>query len=304
MSDVQVVSPTLLVLAAGMGSRYGGLKQVVPVNGAGDAIVDYSVFDAVRAGFGKVIFVIRKDIEQVFRERVGSRLSESVEVDYAFQELDSLPSGFAVPSGRTKPWGTLQATLVGAQKIDEPFAVINADDFYGAESYRVLADHLRRDTVHSAMVGFPLRKTLSQFGPVARGVCTVSDDGRLTGTVEMTKIVADGDGARSIADDEPEVKLSGDEIVSMNMWGFPGAIVESLRAQFREFLEAHGSELKSEAYLPEAVNRVIASGRERVDVLRTNDAWCGMTYADDHEHVVQSLRELTEQGVYPDKLWR
>lgn len=296
-------APTLLVLAAGMGSRYGGLKQVAAVNAAGEGLVDYSVYDAMRAGFGKVVFVIRKDIEAAFKGSVGKNFEHHLDVAYAFQELDSLPAGFTPPQGRTKPWGTLHATLIGAAAIEGPFAVINADDFYGAESYRVLAEHLQRDAANCAMVGFTLRNTLSDFGPVSRGVCHVDENGLLLSTVERTDIVRDGTGARSLEQGGSGIRLSGDEIVSMNMWGFTPAIVPFLQRDFHDFLEACGSELKAESYLPKAVNRIVSEGQARVDVLRTNAMWFGMTYPQDHAHVVESIRDLTAQGKYPEKLW-
>ncbi len=294
--------PALLVLAAGMGSRYGGLKQVVPVNAAGDTIIDYSVFDAIRAGFGKVVFVIRKDIEEAFKASVSRNFEQHVEIAYAFQELNRLPVEFTVPPGRTKPWGTLHATLVGAELIDGPFAVINADDFYGAESYRVLARHLQSDSLNCAMVGFTLRNTLSEFGPVSRGVCSVSDSGMLLSTVENTNIIRDGNGARSIKASE-EIRLLGDEIVSMNMWGFVQTIIEPLKRDFQQFLTECGSDLKAESYLPKAVNHTVAEGLTRVDVLHTDDTWFGVTYPEDHAHVVESIRTLTSQGKYPQQLW-
>ena len=295
--------PALVVLAAGMGSRYGGLKQAVPVNASGETIVDYSVFDALRAGFGKVVFVIRGAIEDAFKTSVGSKLEQHMEVAYAFQELDNLPPGFTVPAGRTKPWGTLHATLIGAEQVDGPFAVINADDFYGAHSFRVLAQHLQRDEGNCAMVGFTLRNTLSDFGAVSRGVCSVSNDGRLLSTVEKTSIVRDGNTARSIEPDGESLALTGDEIVSMNMWGLLPGVVEPLRENFREFLVDCASDPKAEAYLPKAVNRLVASGRARVDVLHTPDTWFGVTYPADHAHVLESIRNLTANGSYPDRLW-
>jgi dTDP-glucose pyrophosphorylase len=298
-----MTAPTLLVLAAGMGSRYGGLKQVVPVNAAGEALIDYSVYDAMRAGFGRIVFVIRKDIEEAFKSGVGRKLEPHVDVTYTFQELDSLPPGFTVPTGRIKPWGTLHATLIGAATMDGPFAVINADDFYGAESYRVLAQHLQTNPANCAMVGFILRNTLSDFGPVSRGVCSVDSNGLLLSTVETTEIVRDGTGVRSVDDSGCGTKLSGDEIVSMNMWGFTQDMIEPLKQNFQEFLEACGSDLKAEAYLPKAVNHLIAEGQARVDVLRTNDVWCGVTYPEDHAQVVDTIRDLTRQGKYPEQLW-
>ena len=289
---------TLLVLAAGMGSRYGGLKQVVPVNAAGDTIVDYSVYDAVRAGFGNVVFVIRKEIEGAFKATIGARFKQHLEMAYAFQELDSLPPGFTVPKGRTKPWGTMHATLIGAEKIDGPFAVINADDFYGAESFRVLASHLQSDPVNCAMVGFTLRNTLSDFGSVSRGVCSIDGNGLLLSALETTDIVRDGMGAR-----DHEIRFTGDEIVSMNMWGFTPAVVPALKRAFVKFLQECGSDPKAESYLPKAVNHLVAAGQVRVKVLRTNETWCGVTYPEDHAHVAEIISALTSEGKYPEKLW-
>jgi NDP-sugar pyrophosphorylase family protein len=297
------MTPTLVVLAAGMGSRYGGLKQVAPVNATGDTIVDYSVYDAVRAGFDKVVFVIRKEIAGAFKATIGARFKQHLEIAYAFQELDSLPPGFAMPNGRTKPWGTLHATLIGAEKIIGPFAVINADDFYGAESFRVLSQHLQQDAAHCAMVGFTLRNTLSDFGSVSRGVCSVDGNGLLLSTVEKTKIVRDGSSARSVEANGEEIMLSGDEIVSMNMWGFTPAVVPLLRQAFLAFLQECGSDLKVEAYLPKAMNHMVVDEGVRVDVLRTNDTWCGVTYPEDHAHVVDTIVNLTREGKYPEKLW-
>jgi dTDP-glucose pyrophosphorylase len=296
-------APTLIILAAGMGSRYGGLKQIAPVNEAGETIVDYSVYDAVRAGFGKVVFVIRKEIEQAFKEVVGAKYEDRIEVAYAFQELDSLPPGFTVPTGRAKPWGTLQATLVGAELTKEPFGVINADDFYGQGSFRMLAQQLRDAPVRCSMIGFPLRKTLSEFGPVSRGICSVNEDGLLVSTVEMTKIVRDGAGARSVGGDGPGVELSGDEIVSMNMWGFTPSVIGHLQHSFFDFLTGHRSDLIGESYLPEAVNRMVSEGQAAVEVLCAEDAWCGITYPEDYPLVVESIGSLTAQGKYPGRLW-
>ncbi|HTB96220.1 MAG TPA: sugar phosphate nucleotidyltransferase [Terracidiphilus sp.] len=297
------VKPTLLVLAAGMGSRYGGLKQIDPVGPNGEAIMDYSVFDALRAGFGKLVFVIRKDIETAFHEAIGSRFEKRVPVEYAFQELDDLPAGFTVPAGRTKPWGTTQALLSATKLIREPFAAINADDFYGEESYRVLAEHLTSGTGEYAMVGFVLRKTLSDFGSVARGVCQVDDGGYLKGVVEMTSIERDGEGAKSVDGTGAATKLSGDEPVSMNMWGFTPQILEQLGALFTDFLKRGGTELKSECYLPSSVNELVQTGEAKVKVLRSSDQWFGVTYRDDRPRVVDSIQQLIRAGRYPEKLW-
>ncbi len=295
--------PTLLVLAAGMGSRYGGLKQIDPVGPNGEAIMDYSVYDALRAGFGKLVFVIRKDIEAAFHEAIGSRFEKRVPVEYAFQELDDLPAGFSVPAGRTKPWGTTQALLSTTKLIHEPFAAINADDFYGEESYRVLAQHLMSGTADYAMVGFVLRKTLSDFGSVARGVCQVDGEGYLKGVVEMTSIERDGEGAKSVDGSGAVTKLSGDEPVSMNMWGFTPQILGQLGGLFTAFLQRSGTELKSENYLPSSVNELVQEGQARVKVLRSSDPWFGVTYREDRPRVVESIEQLIREGRYPEKLW-
>lgn len=296
-------SPTLLVMAAGMGSRYGGLKQIDPVGPNGETIIDYSIYDAMRAGFGKLVFVIRKDIEQAFRETVGARFEKRIPVEYAFQELDKLPAGFSVPEGRTKPWGTTQAVLMAASVIQEPFAVINADDFYGAESYRVLADHLMTGTPDYAMVGFILRNTLSDFGSVARGVCRVDVAGYLDAVEELTNIVRDGEKAKNTDAAGVVTQLEGDESVSMNMWGFTPAVFDQLQTVFHKFLERSGNELKTESYVPSAVNQLVSEGKARVKVLRSRDSWFGVTYREDRPRVVESIGSLIESGAYPANLW-
>ena len=296
-------APTLLVLAAGMGSRYGGLKQIDPIGPHGEAILDYSVFDAMRVGFGRVVFLIRHSIEDAFRATVGARYHGRVPIDYAFQELEDLPVGFAVPEGRTKPWGTTQAVLCAAGAIDGPFAVINADDFYGAASYRALAAHLQSGTSDFVMVGFVLRKTLSAFGSVARGICSVSEDGMLRTVVEHTKIEPEGDRAKSTQPDGSLLPLTGEELVSMNMWGFTPALFPALRADFDRFLRQSGQDLKAECYLPNSVNRLVGSGEARVRVLSSPDAWFGVTYREDRESVVARIAELVRSGAYPEQLW-
>ena len=296
-------APTLIVLAAGLGSRYGGLKQVAPVNPSGEAILDYSVYDAARAGFRRVVFVIRQQIEQTFKARLSSKFEDHLEVAYAYQELSDLPAGFTTPLGRTKPWGTLQATLVGAELFEGPFAVINADDFYGAESYRTLLRHLETDPSRCAMVGFRLRNTLSDFGPVSRGLCEVGADNLLSLVTERTRVVRKGNGAESLEDDGRKVCLSGVEITSMNMWGFNPAIVPQLRNAFEVFLQVHGSELAAECYLPVAVNDIVSRGQSQIEVLCTEDTWCGITYSEDYGQVVQTIGILTEEGKYPERLW-
>jgi dTDP-glucose pyrophosphorylase len=290
-------------MAAGMGSRYGGLKQIDPVGPAGETIIDYSIYDAMRAGFGKLVFVIRKDIEEPFKETVGARFEKRIPVEYVFQELDKLPEGFSVPEGRTKPWGTTQAVLMAEDVIKEPFAVINADDFYGAESYRVLAEHLKSGSPDYAMVGFILRNTLSDFGSVARGVCRVSSDNYLQRIEELTNIERDGNGAKNTAPDGTVTKLSGDEPVSMNYWGFTPQIFPQLRQVFQRFLEKNSKEMKAESYIPMAVGELVSDGEARVKVLQSRDPWFGVTYREDRPRVVDSIRALIDAGKYPNSLW-
>ena len=285
-------SPTLLVLAAGMGSRYGGLKQIDPVGPAGETIIDYSIFDALRAGFGKLVFVIRKDIEEAFRETVGARFEKRVDVDYVFQSLDAIPPGFTVPAGRTKPWGTTQAILLAADAIHEPFAAINADDFYGAESYRELARHLTSGSADYAMVGFVLRNTLSDFGSVARGVCQVHADGFLNDIVELTKIERDNKGARNTDPSGNVTALTGDEPVSLNMWGFHAARFRAVARALREFLERSGADTKAECYIPMTVDELVHAGEARVNVLHSRDSWFGVTYREDRPRVMEDIRAL------------
>jgi hypothetical protein len=296
-------SPTLLILAAGMGSRYGGLKQIDPVGPAGETIIDYSIFDALRAGFSKLLFVIRKDIEEAFRETVGSRFEKRVAVDYVFQSLEDIPQPYTVPAGRTKPWGTTQAILVAADAIHEPFAAINADDFYGAQGYSELAGHLTSGSPDYAMVGFTLRNTLSEFGSVARGVCRVSADGALENIVELTKIERDGNGARNTDANGNVTKLTGDEPVSMNMWAFMPRVFDQLRESFAQFLERSGSDPKAECLIPSTIGELIHAGKARVKVLRSSDSWFGVTYREDRPRVIESVRGLIAAGKYPEKLW-
>ena len=296
-------APTLLVLAAGMGNRYRGLKQIDPVGPGGETIIDYSMYDALRAGFGKVVFVIRSDIEQAFKQAVGTRFEEHISVEYVFQELNKLPSGSFVPAGRTKPWGTLHAVLMATDVIGEPFAVINADDFYGSEGYRILAQHLQSGTTDYAMVGFVLRNTLSDFGAVSRGVCRVDDNAFLQDIVELANIERDGMHVRNTDSTGRITALSGDEVVSMNMWGFSPHIFGQFKEQFQRFLRSNGSDTESESYLPSTMNELVLAGQARVKVLRTKDSWTGVTYREDHPRVVQTISRLIDSGSYPDRLW-
>ena len=298
-----MTSPTLLVMAAGMGSRYGGLKQIEPVGPGGETIIDYSIYDALRAGFGKLVFIIRKDIEEPFKQTVGARFEKQAPVEYVFQALEDIPSDFQVPAGRTKPWGTTQAVLMAEKAIKEPFAVINADDFYGAEGYRELAKHLQSGTADYSMVGFILRNTLSDFGSVARGVCRVDESGYLKNVVELTAIERDGTHAVNKDSEGVETKLTGDEQVSMNMWGFTPRIFGQLQERFRAFLQQNGTTMKAECYVPSAVNELVQAGQARVKVLRTSDSWFGVTYREDHPRVVESINRLVRDGVYPERLW-
>jgi dTDP-glucose pyrophosphorylase len=298
-----MTKPTLLILAAGMGSRYGGLKQIDPVGPSGETIIDYSIFDALRAGFGKLVFVIRKDIEQPFKEIVGARFEKRVAVEYVFQELDKLPPGFSLPAGRTKPWGTTHAILMAEDVVKEPFAAINADDFYGQQAYKLLASHLTSGSPDYAMVGFILKNTLSDFGSVARGVSRTDANDYLTSVVEMMKIERDGTAAKNTDADGNITKLTGNEAVSMNFWGFTPALFPQIRVKLTEFLKKSGGELKSECYIPSTVNDLVLAGQAKVKVLRTNDSWFGVTYREDRPMVVESIRKLIARGDYPEKLW-
>lgn len=299
-----MVTPTLLVLAAGMGSRYGGLKQLEPVGPNDETIMDYSIFDARRAGFGKVVFVIRREIEELFKQKIGARFEKRIAVEYVFQELGKLIPGFSAPEGRKKPWGTTHAILMASHAIHEPFGVINADDFYGAKSFQVLAQHLETATTDYAMVGFVLRNTLSEFGTVARGVCQVGDDGYLKEVTELKSIERKGPQITNIDSEGQEMLLKGTEIVSMNMWGFMPQVFGELYEQFRRFLERDGDDEQAECFLPSTVNLLIEAGLARVKVLRSADAWFGVTYREDHPRVVENISQMIEEGTYPRKLWQ
>lgn len=301
------MKPTLLVLAAGMGSRYGGLKQIDPVGPRGEIIIDYSVFDAIRAGFGKIVFVIRPDIEAEFKTVVGSRFEGFIEVAYAFQRIDDLPVGLGVPEGRKKPWGTGHAILSAKNIINEPFAVINADDFYGRSGFELLGKRLAAaedgDKADYSMVGFTLRNTLSENGTVSRGVCEIDGEHKLIEVVERTDIAKNGDAACFIDDNGVRTDLTADEIVSMNMWGFTPSIFENLERMFEEFLNERGGELKSEFFIPTVVDTLIKNGTAMVEVLESGDSWFGITYPEDKPLVVKSVARLTAAGVYPEKLF-
>ncbi len=299
------MKPTLVVLAAGMGSRYGGLKQVDPVGPSGEAILDYSVFDAQRGGFGKVVFVIRHDFEDEFKAKVGRKYEGLLPVDYAYQDLQDLPAPFVFPEGRTKPWGTAHATRAARHVVHEPFAVINADDFYGRDALAKLGAFLGgvdASSLHLAMVGYRLDKTLSENGSVARGICDVSPDGFLKGVVEMTKLVAAGDHAENREDGVPPVRVDLAARVSMNCWGFTPPLFDELEARFATFLAARGTEMKSEWYIPFVVDELIKEGKADCRVLPTDSSWFGVTYREDKPHVVSEIGKLVAAGEYPESL--
>ena len=313
------MQPTLLLLAAGMGSRYGGLKQLDAMGPAGQTMIDYAVLDAMRAGFGKVVFVIRKDFEAEFRAKVGQSYEDRIAVEYSFQDLHDLPTGYAVPEGRSKPWGTAHAVRAARDVVTEPFAVINADDFYGREAYARMAAHLQElaapadgqtatgvrpaDTPPPAalalsMVGYTLGNTLSPHGTVNRGICSLQD-GLLQGVEEYTAIGPDADGVlRGDGLDGQRVPLAEDAIVSMNFWGFSPVLFQPLEAGFEKFLAERGGEMKSEYYLPSLVDQLIRDGQATCPVLQTDSPWFGVTYPEDKPRVVESIARLTEAGLY------
>ena len=298
---------TLLVLAAGAGSRYGGLKQIDPVGPNGEIILDYSIHDAVQAGFGKVVFVIRKDIEAEFKESIGDHFASSVQVEYVFQELGDLPGDYSIPEGREKPWGTGQAILAARDVIDGPFAVINADDFYGRKGYHLLAEHLRNasdgDYADYAMVGYKLKKTLSDFGSVSRGICRCDEMGFVSQVVEQTSIFKDGDNAQFVDFDGSRKMVSGESLTSMNLWGFTPSIFNHLGLAFREFLSEEGNETKSEFLIPTVVGDLVDQGIARLTMLKNSDDWFGVTYQEDKPLVVNKIRNLIDIGQYPDMLF-
>lgn len=291
-----------------MGSRYGGLKQLDPMGPHGETVMDYAIFDALRSGFGRVVFVIRRDFEQPFIDVVLSRYQGRAPVSYCFQDMHELPAGFTVPEGRTKPWGTAHAVLAARDAITEPFAAINADDFYGYDAYRVLgaflADPARQPTPATyAMVGFELRQTLSAHGTVARGVCATDDQGRLTSVRELTRLIAVDDHVENQDErGEPE-RLTGHEAVSLNMWGFTPYVFGQVEAVFTEFLARQGHELSSECYIPTVVDALIARDACDVHVLPTTSRWFGVTYQEDKPAVVAAMADLAESGQYPTPLF-
>ena len=300
------MKPTLLILAAGMGSRYGGLKQLDGVGPSGETILEYSIYDAIRAGFGKIVFVIRPDFAEDFKSQISSKFADTIAVDFVFQELHMIPEGFQVPSDRQKPWGTGHAILLARDVIKEPFVAINADDFYGAASYQLLADFLNdiNDLTAPtyAMVGYILRNTLSEHGSVARGVCQ-REGNYLKNIVELTKIEKTQNGAKYTDENGQVHSLNGDEIVSLNIWGFTPALFDQLDRLFANFLKEEGQALKSEFYIPTVVGTLIDQGAATVEVLPSQEPWFGVTYREDKPAVMDSIRRLVDQQHYPENLW-
>ena len=300
----------LVIMAAGIGSRFGkGIKQLAPVGPNGEIIMDYSIHDALEAGFNKVVFIIRKDLEEEFRRVIGERIEKITEVEYAFQSLEDLPDGFSKPSDRTKPWGTGQAVLAAREVLDEPFVVINADDYYGKEAYVKVHDYLVQDqpsddVLHICMAGFRLGNTLSDNGCVTRGLCHITD-GKLTGVTETHNIFKTAQGAESREEGKPAEQLDLNELVSMNMWGLTPAFMDTLYDGFVEFLQnVKPGDIKAEYLLPVMIDELIHKGAAQVDVLETKDTWFGVTYQEDKEVVIKAFKELTEAGVYPNGLYK
>ena len=285
-------------MAAGMGSRYGGLKQLDPVGPSGETIIDYSVYDAIRSGFNKIVFIIRKDFEKEFRSQITDKYRDRIKVEFAFQDLNDLPQGFTCPEGRIKPWGTGHAILTASELIQEPFVAINGDDFYGYESFKIVADYYQGEGATFSMVAFQLDKTLSEFGGVTRGLCTVRTD-LLDTVVETGDLMRTENGISS----DREIELDGSEPVSMNVWGFTPDLFKHLKAMFIDFLDKEGGEMKSEYLIPTVVNNLIRSGQKQVHVLRTSSKWFGVTYKEDKPFVSQQIQELIDDDTYPKKLF-
>lgn len=302
--------PVLVIMAAGMGSRYGGLKQIDPVDEYGHMIIDFSLYDAKQAGFEKVVFIIKKENEEIFKEVIGSRIAEYMEVAYVFQDLQNIPEGFTVPEGRVKPWGTGHAVLSCIDIVDGPFAVINADDYYGRKAFQVIYDYLASheddDKYRYTMVGYRLENTVTDNGHVARGICTTNEAGELIAIHERTRIEKHADGIAYTEDEGATwTTVPGNTLVSMNMWGFTESILKELQKHFPAFLEKGIKEnpLKCEYFLPEVVSGLLADGKATVAVLSSSDKWYGVTYKEDKPVVVAAIRSMKDRGIYPEKLW-
>jgi len=300
------MKPTLLILAAGLGTRYGGLKQIDPIGPNGEIIIDYAIYDAINAGFGKLVFVIRHYFESAFKKKVGSKFDNLVETAYAYQEVDACVDGFEPPKDRDKPWGTGHAILVARDVIHEPFAVINADDYYGPNSFKTMARFLVMKDLSCndyAMVGYTLRDTLSEYGPVSRGLCQCDEQMFLRRVTECRNIESTATGARYFEDDGTERFLSGNEIISRNLWGFQPSIFHHLKERFRRFLKERCDEKNSELFIPTVVDELVEKEKAAVKVLRTNDKCFGVTYRRDAAKAARCIRQLIDQGLYPEKLW-
>jgi len=299
------MKPTLLVLAAGMGTRYGGNKQLDEVGPSGETIIDYSIYDAIRAGFGKIVFVIRRDIEQQVRERFVDKLQGKIEIDYVFQEITNLPVGVKVAPDRSKPWGTSHAILVTREKIKEPFGVINADDYYGVESFKILRDFLVNDKNpdNYCIVGYKLGNTLSEHGHVNRGVCQAGEDGFLRDIVETRQIEKTKEGAVAPGPDGKTLHFTGNEIVSMNLWGFKPSCYDFLGKEFRNFIDKYGMDLKSELDIPTSVDKFVKNGEITIQILMSNERWFGVTYREDKPFVVESIKKMIRKGIYPARIY-
>lgn len=303
--------PVLVVMAAGMGSRFGGLKQIEPVGNHGQVIMDYSIYDAKRAGFDTVVFVIKHEIEDTFKKAIGDRLSKVINVKYAFQEISDLPDGYQVPDGRTKPWGTAHAIMAARKVVDGPFAVVNADDYYGPEGFKKIYDYLSQtpdqpDCYEFAMVGYSLRSTLTENGSVARGICEEDDNNYLIRVTERTCIEKDGNDARYSEDGGSTwTALSGDRVVSLNLWGLTRSFIDEAVARFPEFLDKTLAEnpMKGEFFLPTVITQLLDEKKARVKVLKSSDTWHGVTYLADKPLVVDAIAQKTASGLYPDNLW-
>ncbi|GLC78431.1 nucleotidyltransferase family protein [Lacrimispora brassicae] len=302
--------PVLVIMAAGMGSRYGGLKQIDPVDAYGNKIIDFSIYDAVYAGFEKVVFIIKKGIEKEFKENIGDRMAAHVQVEYVYQEVDMLPEGYEVPEGRGKPWGTAHAVLCCRDVVDGPFAVINADDYYGRSAFVSIYNQLNKvsdgERYQYTMVGYQLYNTLTENGHVARGVCSTDEAGKLVDIHERTRIEKHGAKAEFTEDDgKTWTELGEDTIVSMNMWGFTNSVLKELEERFAAFLdrELPKNPVKCEYFLPFVVDELLKEGRAEVSVLKSVDRWYGVTYKEDKETVVSAIKGLKEAGLYPEKLW-
>jgi len=297
------MKPTLLVLAAGMGTRYGGNKQLDEVGPSGETIIDYSIYDAIRAGFGKIVFVIRRDIEEQVKERFVKKLKGKIEVDYVFQEITNLPEGVKVNPDRQKPWGTSHAILVTASKIKEPFGVINADDYYGVDSFKTLYDFLVNDKDPNCycIVGYKLNNTLSEHGHVNRGVCGV-ENGLLVNIVETRQIEKTSDGAKVVTPEGNVLKFTGNEVVSMNLWGFKPSCYGFLGDEFRSFINRSGMDLKAELDIPTSIDKYVKNGEITIKILMSNERWFGVTYREDKPFVVDSINKMISKGIYPSKI--